>query len=254
MLMKKIRTVIIDDESSGRLMLQALIEKYFGDQLDVCAMADSVSEGVDAIHQYAPELLFLDIEMPRESGFELFQKIDRLTFDVIFVTAFSEYAIKAFKVNALDYILKPIDIGEWRAATEKAIKKIQGGNPELAAQTLFDKLKGVSALPQKIGLPMKEGLLFIAVENVVRCESESNYTNVYLEDGKSHLICRTLKEVQETLTGFNFFRVHRSHLINMDKIAMYLRNDGGAVVMSDQSRIPVSRTEKDDFEKRLSSF
>lgn len=254
MLMKKIRTVIIDDESNGRLMLQTLIERYFGAQLDVCAMADSVAAGVEAIHQHAPELIFLDIQMPRESGFELFQKIDRIYFHTIFVTAFSEYAIKAFKVNALDYILKPIDIGEWRAATEKAIRKIQDGNPGLSALPLLQNLKGSSALPQKIGLPMKEGILFIAVENVVRCESESNYTKVHLEDGKSHLICRTLKEVQESLMDFNFFRVHRSHLINMDKITMYLRNDGGAVLMSDRSRIPVSRAEKEDFEKHLNSF
>src|SRR5579859_4197872 len=244
-----IKAIIIDDEVNGQEMLRALIEKYYGNRVSVSATVDSVKKGADAIRLHDPGIVFLDIEMPNESGFELFNKINELTFEVIFVTAFSNYAVRAFKVNALDYILKPIDPDDLIVAVEKALKKI--GQTRTAEQTglLFEQIKEISR-PRKIGLPLTEGSLFVTVDEIIRCESRSNYTNIFLEKGKNYLICRTLKEVEESLSGFNFFRVHRSHLINIDKIVLYSRNDGGHVTMADQGRIPVSRSEKESFEKR----
>jgi two-component system LytT family response regulator len=213
----------------------------------------SVALGVEAIRTHAPQIVFLDIEMPNESGFELFNKIESIHFEVIFITAFSSYAVKAFKVNALDYLLKPIDLDELHSAIEKAVAKIKQGRTEEQTQSLIDKLKGISK-PNKIGLPMSEGSLFITIGEIIRCESESNYTNIFLETGKKYLICRTLKEVEESLTGHTFLRVHRSHLINVEKIAVYSKNDGGIITMSDHSKVPVSRHEKEALEKHLKSM
>ncbi|MGC4021880.1 MAG: LytTR family DNA-binding domain-containing protein [Cyclobacteriaceae bacterium] len=245
------KVLIIDDEIRGREMVLALLKKYFDTEIDTVAVAESVDEGVKAVTIHHPEIIFLDIEMPNVSGFELFNRIRQVDFEVIFVTAFSDYAIKAFKVNAVDYILKPLDVEEFKAAVSKAIKRIK----EKPAQndSLIKVLKEFSK-PTRIGLPLSEGSLFISVSEIVRCESSSNYTNIYLDDGKHYLICRTLKEVEESLKGHKFFRAHRSHLINLEKVKMYSKSDGGVITMSDHTKIPVSRQEKESLENILSSI
>lgn len=242
--------VIIDDEQSGRQMLQALIEKYFAQQVNVVATAESVAQGAEAIRHHQPDLVFLDIEMPEASGFELFDRV-KLSFEVIFVTAFSEYAIKAFKVNAIDYLLKPLDATEFRLAVNKAISRIKEKSP--APAPLVEWLKGFSK-SSKIGLPLSDGSLFIDVNEIVRCESSSNYTNIYLDDGKHYLICRTLKEVEESLSGYKFLRVHRSHLINVNKVSRFSKNDGGMIILSDHSKVPINRQGREAIENLLNSF
>jgi two-component system LytT family response regulator len=245
------KALIIDDEVRGREMVQALLRKYFQPEIQVVAVAASVDEGVKAIALHHPELVFLDIEMPNASGFELFDRVRSVDFEVIFITAFSDYAIRAFKVNAVDYLLKPVDVDEFKTAVSKAIQKIK----EKPGQhdSLINLLKEFSK-PAKIGLPLNQGSLFISVSEIVRCESSSNYTTIYLDDGKHYLICRTLKEVEDSLAGHKFFRVHRSHLINLEKVTMYSKTDGGIITMSDQARVPVSRNERESVEALLSTI
>ncbi|MGC4022055.1 MAG: LytTR family DNA-binding domain-containing protein [Cyclobacteriaceae bacterium] len=246
------KVVIIDDEENGRQMVKAYAEKYYTPYLNVVALADSVARGVEEIAAHQPSLVFLDIEMPNESGFELFERLSKIEFEVIFVTAYAEYALRAFKVNAVDYVLKPIDPNDFKKAVNKALERLEKKiNPADSIIRLVNEL----SKPTKIGLPLNQGFLYVGANEIVRCESSSNYTNVFLDDGKKYVICRTLKEVEGLLAQSDkFLRVHRSHLINKDKVTMFSRQNGGELTMADHSKIPISRIEKESLEKILNSI
>jgi two-component system LytT family response regulator len=209
-----------------------------------------VAEGVEAIRVQNPDVVFLDIEMPNESGFELIEKAKVYNFSTVFITAFSEHAVKAFKVSALDYLLKPVQREEL-AHTITKLEKVQQHGGELAQQHLLQKLIGFSAhTSPKIGLPSLQGLIFINVHEIVRCEADDNYTLIFLPQQK-HVISRTLKDVEETLKAYNFMRVHKSHLVNLDKVVRYQKQEGGVLILQDNSQIPVGRQTKEELEKRL---
>ncbi len=244
-----LKSIIIDDELKSRESLRILIED-FCTGVEVSQLCQNVAEGLVAIEKHKPDVIFLDIQMQRETGFDLLNKIKEVTFEVIFTTAYSEYAIKAFKFSAIDYLLKPIDIEELKASLLKVEKKI-GGSITGRLEQLMDNLKGGNTENFKLALPTSDGLIFIKVNEIVYCEASSNYTNIYMLDGKKHLVSRTLKEYEEMLAESNFFRIHHSYLINLNLIKKYVRGDGGYVVMNNDTSLDVSKRKKEAFLDRI---
>jgi len=243
---KIINSVLVDDEKHCLETLAWQLEK-FCPQVGIVAQCESGEQALQVLSKNNVDLVFLDIEMPRMNGFELLQRVGQVTFDVIFTTAYDMFAVKAFKFSALDYLLKPIDKDELIQAVSKVKrKKAQPIMPE-QLDILFQTLYGKKPTSPKVALPTMSGLEFVTAGEIIHCQSEGNYTHIYLEDKSHYLICRTLKETEELLSGHNFFRVHHSHLINLNHIRKYIKGDGGYVIMSDNTSISVSRSRKEEL-------
>ena len=246
-----IHAVIIDDELGGRENLRDLLKENFED-VRIAALADSPAEGLRAIRSFDPDLVFLDIEMPGENGFEMLKKIDNIDFEVIFVTAYDHYAIQAIQFSALDYLLKPVGIENLRPAMERAVKKIsEGKRSKKQFDTLFANIGPGNKRPKIIALPDAQGLLFVDLSEIVRLESKSNQTCFSLQDKRQISVHKTLREYEEFL-GEGFFRCHKAHLINLDHIRKYMKGDGGEILMSDGTCVELSRRKKEEFLKRYS--
>ena len=246
-----VKIVIIDDEPHGIQSLEALIREYCP-SLELAGTADSIEEGYKLLEETQPDILFLDIEMPNGSGFELLKNIGSgRSFEVIFTTAYQHYAIRAIRENALDYLLKPIDPEELLKAVEKACRQIQspGENSERLSR-LFARLEKFKL--NRLAIPGAEEIYYVDLDQVIRLEAASNCTGIFLADGKKHLVSRTLKDFEEQLSESDFFRVHKAHLINIAYIDRYVRQDGGYVLMKDGTSIPVSRSCRDDLLRALS--
>jgi two-component system LytT family response regulator len=244
-----IRSVLIDDELKSRESLKILLTD-FCENVEVAATCQNIAEGIEAIQQYKPDVVFLDIQMQRETGFDLLSKVKPVDFEVIFTTAHSEYAIKAFKFSAIDYLLKPIDIEELKRALYKVERKMNGNISDRLEQ-LIHNLKPSSNQNFKLALPTSDGLVFVRIDDIIYCEASSNYTVIYTNDGKKHVISRTLKEYEDLLAEHNFFRIHNSHLINLGSIKKYVRGDGGYVIMNNDVSLDVSKRKKEAFLSRL---
>ena len=238
-----IKAILIDDEEHCRDSLSIQLARYCP-QVRLLAACASAAEGLKAIEQLHPDVVFLDVEMPRMNGFELLQEFTNISFEVIFTTGYDAYAIKAIRFSALDYLLKPIDKEE----LIKAIAKVHAKPvPTINQQfdILLEKLSDKPVKLQKIALPSLEGFELVQLESILRCESDSNYTYVYLKTGRKLLVSRTLKEIEELLEGHSFLRVHHSHLVNLNEVERYVRGEGGYLIMSDQSSVTVSRSRKE---------
>ena len=238
-----IKAILIDDEEHCRESLSIQLARYCP-EVSLLAACTSAAEGLKAIEQLHPDVVFLDVEMPRMNGFELLQEFTNIPFGVIFTTGYDVYAIKAIRFSALDYLLKPIDKDE----LIKAIAKIHTKPvPTINQQfdILLEKLSDKPVKLQKIALPSLEGFELVQLESILRCESDSNYTYVYLKTGRKLLVSRTLKEIEELLEGHSFLRVHHSHVVNLNEIERYVRGEGGYLIMSDQSSVTVSRSRKE---------
>jgi two-component system LytT family response regulator len=244
-----LRSIIVDDEFKSRESLKALIEK-FCDNIQVAAVCQNGDEAIAAIHEHKPDVVFLDIQLQRETGFEILEKLDKIDFEIIFTTAYSEFAVKAFKFSAIDYLLKPIDINELRAAIEKAQKRIVGSISERMAQ-LAQNLKGNSFRHARLAIPATDGLVFINVGEILYCEASGNYTNIYMDDSRKFIVSRTLKEYEDLLEEQDFFRIHNSFLINLNSIKKYIRGEGGQVVMSNDKTLDVSKMKKKGFLEKI---
>jgi len=241
-----IKTIIIDDEQKARESISDII-RLFAENVNVVAQAEDVKTGVEAIIQHQPDLVFLDIEMPDGTGFDLLKKIGKLNFKVVFITAYQEYAVKAFKFSALDYLLKPVDPDELVAAIEKAEQSLQLQNIELKMNAFFNNMDNPSKKDKKIVLKTLESIFVVNVKDIVRCESDENYTKIFLISGKTIIVSTTLKEYDELLTDFEFFRTHKSHLINTNYINQYQKSDGGYLVMKDNSTVPIAQRKKNEL-------
>jgi two-component system LytT family response regulator len=243
-----IKALIIDDESQSRNFLEKMLKNYVPD-VSIVGQASSVDEGLKKIKKHFPDIVFLDIQMKSETGFDLLSHLDEINFAVIFTTAFDRYAIKAFRFNAVDYLLKPIVLAELIEAVDKVKKR--SGLSQSAAKEQMDQLYQDIANPQKIhnkiAIPTSEGFMIIPVNDIVYCHADGNYTEFYLTDKKKILSSYTLKQYDELLTEQSFFRAHRSYLVNMVHVKMYRRGDGGEIVMSNDHEIELSRTHKDEF-------
>ncbi|MEZ4992154.1 MAG: LytTR family DNA-binding domain-containing protein [Saprospiraceae bacterium] len=246
-----ITAVIIDDERHSVETLTWKLEKHCPDVIVISTFSDP-TEGLEYLLATPPQLLFLDIEMPQLNGFELLKKIDPIPFDVIFTTAYDEFGIRAIKVSALDYLLKPIQVDELKAAITKHKQKnnMQLTNSQLKVlfSNIQEEQQGRSG---KIALATKESIEFVFPEEIIACSSDSNYTMVYLENGRKKLISRTLKDIEELLSNYQFFRVHHSHLVNLTHVKEFMRHDGGYLVMSNQMTLPVSRSRREELLKRF---
>ena len=241
-----IKAVIIDDEKSAVISIELALTEYCP-TIEVVGKSYSAREGIKEIESKNPDLVFLDIQMPHMTGIELLEQIGHRNFEVIFVTAFNEYAIKAFKLNAIDYLLKPISIPE----LVKAVNKVSGNTDKLI--TSNDKLDRLKAtLSGKVGLPFSSGTEFIKISDIIRIEADGSYCKVITIDGKIRLISRNLKEMQTSLEGESFYRTHKSHLINLEHIKKYSPlKDGGLIEMADGAKIEIARGNKAEFSALL---
>ncbi|MFO7940521.1 MAG: LytTR family DNA-binding domain-containing protein [Bacteroidales bacterium] len=244
--------IIIDDEKKSRETLQKTIERYFNSQLKVLGQADSVKEGVFAINKYHPDLVFLDIEMPEENGFKLFNYFDIYDFEVIFTTAYQQYAIDAIKVSALDYLLKPINYIDLRDVLGKLNKKKQKTSPQDKIETLLSNLNadGNSHF-NKIALPTLEGFQMERVNNIVYCQAEENYTKIFTNRNEVILVAKTLKSIEELLVDEIFFRIHKSYIVNMNYIKSYNRAEGYKVVLENGVKLDVATRRNEEFIRAL---
>jgi two-component system LytT family response regulator len=243
---ENLKIAIIDDEKHGRETIKTLIRRHFS-EFEICGEADSVASAITLIENNKPDILFLDIELTDGTGFDILEAVKADTnFEIIFATAFNYYAIKAIKFSALDYLLKPVDVNELVAAIENAKYKILNNiNRSQNIKLLRNLLLKQST--DKISLPTDSGYIFVSIDDIIRCQAESNYTTFYFKNGKSVLISHTLKEYEELLRENKFFRVHNSHLINMSYVVKYLKGKTPRVVMCDGSEIEVSLRKKDEF-------
>lgn len=222
----------------------------FCDNVKVCALCQTVDEGIQAIKEYKPEIVFLDIQMQRETGFDLLTRIKDINFEVIFTTAHSEYAIKAFKFSAIDYLLKPIDIEDLKRSIAKVNQKLQD-NISTRLEHLVQNLRTTSSDNYKLALPTSDGLFFVRVNDILYCEASGNYTEIVTNDGKKHVVSRTLKEYDDMLSGHNFYRIHNSYLVNLNAVKKYVRGEGGYVIMANDRSLDVSKRKKEGFLVRI---
>ncbi len=249
-----IKAVIIDDERYSIDTLQWKLENYCP-EVEVVEVFDDPQQGLEYLRQCPPGLLFLDIQMPMLNGFDVLEELGpSLPFEVIFTTAYDQFGIQAVKASALDYLLKPVQNKELKNAVQKYIeKKAQNGG--LSPEQVRGLLDNVDAEQEgklgKVALATRESIEFVEPNDIIVCSSDSNYTMVYLSNGRKKLISRTLKEFEDILTPYNFYRPHNSHLVNLSKIKEYIRSDGGYLIMYNQMKIPISKSRKDQLLERL---
>lgn len=239
----KFKTVIVDDESKARKALRGALEKFCPDKVEVIGEADCVQKGLETIQSLNPDLVFLDVQMPDGTGFDLLERIPDIKFKVIFASAFDKFAIQAFKFSALDYLLKPVEAEALIEACSKLDENDRFRELNKKLQILLSNKNSF----EKIALPTLDGIIFVKIKEIVRCESDNNYTGIYLTKGERILVSRTLKEYEDMLTPFNFFRIHKSHLINLSYLNRYKKGEGGFVIMEDGAELEVSRRRKEEF-------
>ncbi len=241
-----VKAVIIDDEKKSRMALTSLLERYCPNVI-ISGEAEGVQTGIKQIRANKPDVIFLDIQMQDGSGFRLLESFDEVNFEIIFTTAFDQYAIKAIKYSALDYLLKPIIPEELVEAVKKVEDRKIAKNSNLTQNidVLLDNIKNKGSDSKKIVLTTAEKIHVIHVSEILRCESDNYYTKFFFTDGTNLLISKTLKENEKMLKDHNFIRPHKSHLINVTYIKGFMKNDGGYILMSDNSKVPVSRRRKE---------
>ena len=244
-----LKAIIIDYEPYCCEILAAMLESDCPD-IQVVSICSNASDGLIAIRQHSPDLVFLDVEMPKMNGFEMLEQLPAINFHLIFTTSYDQYALKAIRFSAIDYLLKPIDRQELKRAVQKVIEKIQIPVPQ-QLEILMQKLKLNSNPVNKVALPTMEGLQMIPIENIISCESDDNYTVIQLKGGKKIIVTRSLKDMEEMLEQHSFIRVHRFYLVNLNEIEKYIKGEGGYLVMSDATTIDVARNKKEKLLKKL---
>ena len=247
-----IKAILIDDEVHCVETLSLLLDE-FCPEVQVMERCKSAKEGLEAVKKHNPSLIFLDIEMPVMNGFEFLEQFSEIPFAIIFTTSYDQYAIKAIRFSALDYLLKPIDPNELIGA----VKKVQEQRHLPFAeqfQMLLKQVHGKNGSFNKIAVPTSEGFELIPADQVAYCEANDNYTHLFLKNKNKIVACRTLKEMEEQLADFNFFvRVHHSYMVNLNEVTKYIRGEGGQVVMQNGDVIDVARRKKDEFLKLIAS-
>ncbi len=247
-----ITAVIVDDDEFCCFQLQDIISrKVHG--IDILAVCTSAEEGIAKIQQLSPQLVFLDVEMPGMNGFEMLKKLPVINFEIIFTTAHDHYAIRAIRFSAIDYLLKPIDVTSLQEALDRVIEKKRHHNQVSQRQLEIVNHPSGKQL-DNLAVPTMEGLLFIGLPDIICCESDDKYTTIFLADKKRIVASRTLGDFEELLQPYGFFRIHKSHLINLKHLKKYLRGEGGQVIMTDGTTLDVSRRKKDDLLQLVSQF
>jgi len=239
-----LRAVIVEDEKRSRETLSGLLKLYCK-TVEIVGEADGVQTGIDLIQKQKPDVVFLDIQMPDGTGFKLLENIDDIKFEVIFTTAYDQFAIKAIKFSALDYLLKPIFPKDLVDAVKKAEQKKKSNTTKESIKILLENIKKPEDESPNIVLSTSEKINVVKVEDIIRCESDDCYTTFYFKNEKKLLISRTLKEHEELLREYSFIRPHKSHLVNAMYVKGFLKQDGGYVLLTDGSKVPVSRRKRE---------
>ncbi len=245
-----LKAIIVEDEEASRETLANYLTKYCPD-VSLVAQASSVKTGIEAINTHQPDVVFLDVEMPYGNGFDLLEELEEINFATVFVTAFSNYAIKALNISASYYILKPVDIDELIAAVEKIKEEKKNNTQSFYSKILVENLQTANKQEHKIVLPLLDGFEVIRVKDVIRIKANDNFSNFHLTDGSRKTICRTLKHYEELLSDFEFLRVHKSHMVNLQYIKRYIKGKGGQLVMIDNSEVEVSQNKKKTLLERF---
>jgi two-component system, LytTR family, response regulator len=244
-----ITATIVDDEPYSCEALVTLLERHCPNVkvLDICYSAASA---LKSLNEQKPQILFLDIEMPHMNGFELLEKLIEIDFELIFTTSYDQYAIKAIRFSALDYLLKPIDSEELKKAVQKAINSMRHPLPQ-QIDLLLQKLNHPTIAVNKIAIPTMEGLQMVLVETIISCASDRNYSILFLKNKQKIIASRNLKEIEEMLEDYSFARVHHSHVVNLNEVDKYFRGEGGYLLMSDGTTVDVSRSRKEILLRKL---
>lgn len=247
-----IRSIIIDDEKDARFLLRNQLERHFASSIEVIAEAESVTTGIDQIQKHKPDVVFLDVQLRVGTGFDLLNKLDKVDFEVIFITAYNQYAVDAFKFSAFGYLLKPIKTRELREVVSKLENHLKRSKEEVGKRlTILVENYGGEGEIQKLVITNVDGFQVVKVNSIVRLEGDGNYTHFIIAEGKKITTSKSLGEYEELLNQYGFFRVHQSTIVSLRHVAGYLKGDGGSVEMSDGVNVKVSRYRKAEFMKRF---
>jgi two-component system, LytTR family, response regulator len=241
--------LILEDEKHQQELLSGLLRKF--PEFQIKGIASGIEEAKALQEEHHPDLMFLDVMVPPHTSFDFLRLLSSIEFEIIFTTTFEMYAIQAFKLSAIDYLLKPIDEKEFVAALEKFKQKRFSRDNALHVKTLLSNFPLHGDDQTKIALPTFNGFIFVLVKDIVRCKSDSTYTTFFMKDKREIVISKTLKEFEKILLGYRFFRIHNSHLISLDHVIEYIKGDGGTIKMIDGSYIEVSRRRRDEFLRQL---
>lgn len=241
-----LKAIIVEDESISRQILASYLERYCPDVMLV-AQAEDIQSGIVAIQKHQPDILFLDVEMPKGNGFDLLEQVGEINFETVFVTAFGNYAIKALNYSAAYYILKPVSIEDLVAAVDKIRQKKQKEQPSISTKILLENIHTSGLQNYKIVLPLQDGFDVVNIKDIIHCKANDNFTDFFFLNKPKKMICRTLKFYEELLAESGFMRVHKSHLINLDHIVKYTRGKGGQLTMADGSVIDISPNKKEEL-------
>jgi len=242
-----ITAIIIDDEQNAREFLHKLLNRYFPKKIIVLETCDSVQTGVQAINKHQPELVFLDIQMPNENGFGLFKYFNKVDFEVVFTTAYKDYAIDAIRHSALDYLLKPINFIDLLSTVKRYEEDKNNKNQQERISMLLENMSSDNGSYNKIALPTKNGYELLKINNIIYCQSDSNYCKVKCLDGKEFLMSKTLKFIEELLNNNLFIRIHKSYLVNLNYVVKFDKVDELTVTLTNGEQLPVSIRKKEQF-------
>jgi len=241
-----IEAIIIDDEEDGREALKLAVERYCP-EVSIKAVAENPEKGLQAIQSLKPQLVFLDVQMPGMSGFDLLQRVSPISFEVIFVSAHDRYAIKAIKFSALDYLLKPVDVDELVHAIGRVKERLSLAESNFPVQSVLHNLQFKSGKIDRVAVPSLEGIDFFNTQDIIYCKAEGSYTSLVLSGQPAVLVSRKLKDFEDLLSESGFCRVHHSYLINLQQVKRYVKGEGGYVILSNDHHVDVSRRKKDEF-------
>lgn len=242
-----VRSLIIDDEADAREVLRLALQKYCP-EVEVLASCATPEEGLEAIRSYQPDLVFLDVQMPHMSGFDLLGQLEEINFDVVLVTAYDRYAIKAIKFSALDYLLKPVDVDDLVSAVRKARQK---EHTEARYKSMLANMKNSTGSFSRLAIPTENEIVFQKLEDIIFCEADGSYTILHSADDKKQTVSKNLKEFESILPETEFCRIHHSTLVNLSHVVKYIKGEGGYVVMTGGTHLDVSRRKKEYFLQML---
>jgi two-component system, LytTR family, response regulator len=249
-----ITAILIDDDINLRNGMKGLLSLY-APEITIIGEADSVASGVEAIEKLNPQVVFLDIQLNDGTGFDILEKLatknGKTTSHIVFITAHEQYAIKAFRFSALDFLLKPVDPDELKKVIEKIKSVLEKSDNYSHIDLLLENIRKKVDNFKRIALSNSDGIHLFEISDIIRCESEDNYTKFFIRNNKPILISKTLKEYEEMLTNHGFVRVHQSHLINLAFLKSYIKKEGGYVIMTDNSNVPISQRKKEQLQEIL---
>ena len=244
-----LKAIILEDEGDSLKLLSGYLKDYFP-QINLLAAVDSVKACVDAINDFHPDVVFMDIQLRGETSFDLLDKLGEINFEIIFTTAYDSYMLRAIKLSAIDYLLKPINVPELKIAIEKVEKKINREMFNKSLEVLMNNFRS-NYNDHKIAISSADGFIFVKISNIIYLKSDGAYTYFFLKHNEKIITSKNIREYEDLLADHNFFRVHKSYIVNMGEILKYVRGEGGYVIMSNNAAIDVSRRRKDDFLKML---